>query len=156
MSLINPLLHGRSAPKGVEVRKFEQPWHRAAAYHFAKGMGVKEVAEANGVTPQTVTQLLKNEWFQSLVTSLMAEAGMDAVTSLLKAEGLNSVQTLITLRDAEDTPKHVKANIAMEILNRTHGKAVQRVESEVSHKPSSTIEEVRRLEEENNRLRKSL
>jgi hypothetical protein len=142
-------LYGRGLPQGCEVRKFENPKQRAAAYHFAKGMGVKEVAQACEVTPQCVTQWLKNPWFQERVTELLHAAGFNEVEALLKGEGINSYLTLVELRDDPQTPKHVRSDIAKDILNRVLGKPVQRVETDATVRSGDPVEEVRRLEEEN-------
>ena len=153
---IPSLLHGRSLPTGGEVRKFEQPWHRAAAYLFAAGKSRKEVAAACDVTPAAVTQLLKNPWFQELVTGIMAESGLDAVETLLKGESINSLNVLIELREDTATPRAVRAAISQDILNRTLGKPVQRIESDTTVRSGDPVGEAQRLAEENARLRRKL
>lgn len=156
MTEISPLLHGRTPPKGFETRKFEKPWHRAAAYHFAQGMSTKEVAKANDVTPGCVTHLLKNEWFQELITAIMAESGKSAVEELLKGETMNSVIKLVEIRDDPTTPKAVAASVSDSILDRVYGKSQQRIKVDSEVKYADPVAEAERIEAESQRMKQKL
>lgn len=134
----------------------EQPWHNAASYLFATGKGAKWVAAALGKSQPAVQNLLRQPWFQKKVTKLLAAEGNKDISKLFQGEQYNSLSTMVQLRDDPEIPAAVRANISMNILDRTLGKPTQRVE--VAHEATSDdpVEEVRRLEEENARLRERL
>ena|SRR2546430_3102215 len=140
--------HG-AKPPDYEVR-VEQPWHKAAAYLFATGQAsTKDVAEACNKTEPTVRNLLRQDWFQERVTSLMAANGGRDIISLLKGEQINSLVCMIDLRDDKATPAPVRSDICKNILDRTLGKPITRIESEDKTPHSDDpVAEARRLKEE--------
>lgn len=145
-------LHGVKAPKWEVLT--EQPWHRAAAYMFARGATTKEVATATEHTAPAVSNLLRQQWFQERVTTLMADSGKD-VMDLFKAEQVNSFLTLVEIRDNPKAAASVRRASCIDILDRVQGRPTQRVEHS-SIKPSSDPHaEARQLEESNERLRAS-
>lgn len=133
-------------------RKWEQPWHRHAAYHFAMGLSQKEVALACDCSPVTIAQLMREKWFQQNIVEIMAEHSGHDVMDMIKAEAINSLATLIELRDLPTTSPTVKANIAMDLLNRHLGKPTQRVETVGAPSSADPVAEAERLERENSRL----
>jgi hypothetical protein len=140
------------APK--QVLYYEQPWHRTAAYFFATGvMSTPEVAQACNRDHRTVRNLLRQPWFQERVTQLLAESGGKDIMALFKAEQLNTFAVMLDLRDSKDTPSPVKFNVCRDILDRTLGKPVQRIETQDKTESSDPVAEARRLEEELNRTR---
>jgi hypothetical protein len=134
----------------------EQPWHNTASYLFATGKSAKWVATAMGKSQPAVQNLLRQPWFQKKVTKLLAQEGNKDISKLFQAEQYSSLTTLVQLRDDPEVPAAVRANVCKDILDRSLGKPTQRVE--VAHEAVSDdpVEEVRRLEEENARLRDEL
>ena len=140
--------HG-SKPPDYDV-KTEQPWHKAAAYLFATGQAsTKDVAEACNKSEPTVRNLLRQPWFQERVTQLMAASGSRDILSLLKAEQINSLLVMIDLRDDLKTPAPVRSDVCKNILDRTLGKPITRIESEDKTPHSDDpVAEARQLREE--------
>ena len=135
-----------------EVEK-EQPWHRAAAFAFALGATAKDVAKQLGRAELTVQNLLRQTWFQANVTALMAEYGGRDIMELLRAEQINSLCTLIEIRDNPKAASAARVVCARDILDRTLGKPMQRVEMVADTASENPVEEVERLEAEVNRLK---
>lgn len=147
-------LRGHRDPHPQEVRKFEQPWHRAAAYHWASGkMSLKNIATACDVSYESVKALAKNPWFQETVQLIMQENGAQDIMDLFKAECQNSLLTIIELRDDPKAPASVRRQSATDILHQCLGKPTQRVEMETATVSDDPVAEVAKLEEENKRLR---
>jgi hypothetical protein len=146
---VNPdHLHGTRPPQwDLEV---EQPWHRIAAYLFATGCtSCKQVAEIIGdINEKTVRNLLRQKWFQERVTKLLAENGGKDIMALLRAEQFNSLVVMIDIRDDAKNPPVVRAGICRDILDRTLGKPVQRIETAESPTSDDPVAEARRLKEE--------
>lgn len=139
--------HGLRPPKFELLQEF--PWHRQAAYFFATGcMNIKQVAEACEVTEPTIRNLLRQPWFQDRVTKLMAENGGRDIMALLKAEQFNSLVVMVTLRDDVKTPPPVRAGICRDILDRTLGKPLQRIETGEKDFSDDPVAEARQLKEE--------
>jgi len=118
-------------------------------------MSTKEVAEAVQHTEATVRNVLRQPWFQERVTKLMADNGGKDIMAMLKAEQFNSLVTLITLRDDAKAPPVVRANISQDILNRTLGKPIQRIETDNTMHSDDPVAEARRLKEELARSREN-
>lgn len=132
-----------------------RPWYEAAAVMFAAGaVTAKEVARSFGVTEPTVNNLIRQPFFQARVTELMQEHGGRDIMSLFRAEGFNSFVKLKELRDATTSPSTIQRSCALDILDRAFGKPVQRVENTQMPTSDDPVAEVRRLEEQNERLRK--
>jgi hypothetical protein len=145
-------LHGMPAP--ITELFYELPWHRTAAYFFATGvMSTPEVAQACNKDTRTVRNLLRQPWFQERVTKLLAETGGKDIMALFKAEQLNTFAVMLDLRDDDKTPAPVKFNVCRDILDRTLGKPVQRIETQDKTESDDPVAEARRLEEELNRTR---
>jgi hypothetical protein len=139
--------HGLRPPKFELLQEF--PWHRQAAYFFATGcMNIKQVADACDVTEPTIRNLLRQPWFQDRVTKLMAENGGRDIMALLKAEQFNSLVVMVTLRDSDKTPPPVRAGICRDILDRTLGKPIQRIETDDKTFSDDPVAEARQLKEE--------
>lgn len=149
-------LFGRPDPKGSQVRKYEQPWHRFAAEMYARGASQRAIAEACDKGPNHVSALVKNAWFQETVLEIQREVGgFSDVMELLKGETMNSVQNLVELRDSPTTPATVRATISFGILHQVLGKPTQRVETKDVPTSDDPVAEVARLEAENLRLQSS-
>lgn len=131
----------------------EQPWHRWAAHLFATGAtSCKQVAEIIGdINEKTVRNLLRQTWFQEMVNKLLAENGGKDIMALLKAEQLNSLVVMIEIRDDTKVPPHVRSGICRDILDRTLGKPVQRIETSDGATSEDPVAEAQRLRLELNR-----
>jgi hypothetical protein len=146
---VNPdHLHGTRPP--LWDLDTEQPWHRIAAYLFATGCtNCKQVAEIIGdIDERTVRNLLRQKWFQERVTKLLAENGGKDIMALLRAEQYNSLIVMIDIRDDSKMPPVVRKDICKDILDRTLGKPVQRIETAESPTSDDPVAEARRLKEE--------
>lgn len=146
---VNPdQLHGTRPPQW-EVT-VEQPWHRIAAYLFSTGCtSCTQVAEILGdVNTKTVRNLLRQKWFQERVTKLLAENGGKDIMALLRAEQFNSLIVMIDIRDDAKAPPVVRMNVCKDILDRTLGKPIQRVENVESPTSDDPVAEARRLQED--------
>jgi hypothetical protein len=146
-----PRFYGKTSPQHVLQK--EQPWHRSAAFMLARGASLKEVAVAHEKTPVSVSNLLKNGWFQDLVSNLMADYGGRDIMDLFRGEGVNTFITLIELRDNPEVSPTVKKSVCTEILDRAFGKPLQRVEQTGPPTSTDPVAEVERLEQLNDRLR---
>jgi hypothetical protein len=134
----------------------EQPWHRHAAWMFGQGFGVsiKDVAQVLGKSEPAVQNLCRQPWFMKEVNTILQEKGMkDNVLEWMRAEQFNSAKTIVELRDNPKVPAVVRKSCAIEILDRTMGKSVQRVEMAQVAASEDPVAEVERLEQEVNRLK---
>jgi hypothetical protein len=130
----------------------EQPWHRMAAWAFAQGISIKEVAHRLDRSEPAVQNLMRQKWFQAEVTTIMAECGGKDVMAILRGEAFDSANTLRDLRDNPKVPAAVRATCARDILDRTLGKPVQRIEATQVTSSEDPCAEVERLEQEVNRM----
>jgi hypothetical protein len=130
----------------------EFPWHRAAAFAFAKGANCREVAEHLEKSEPAVQNLLRQKWFQKEVNALMAKYGGD-IMEMFWGEQINSLGTLVELRDNPRVPAAARISCARDILDRAMGKPVQRIEATNVVSSDDPVAEVERLEQEVNRLR---
>jgi hypothetical protein len=134
--------------------KNEQPWHRMAAYMLLAGRTNSEVAMAASVTPQHVSQLRGQRWFQELLGTLANNEG-DEIMGVLKAEGLASVEKMVYLRDHAECER-VQYAAAKDLTEMVNGKAVQRTLSVSAHTTfESPKEEYESLQNELEQLRQS-
>lgn len=146
---------GKFTPEDGELGK-EQGWHRQAAYLLITGTTVKKVAEFFRKTPATITNLLKNKWFQRMMTELADTEGTVDVLAWVKAEAFASVGTLIELRDCPDVSPTVRSNIAMNFIDRAYGKPVQKVETTAEIRSTDPVKEEAKLLQEIQYQRNSL
>jgi hypothetical protein len=130
----------------------EMPWHRAAALAFALGATCRDVARQLEKSEPAVQNLLRQKWFQTQVTTMMAEYGARDVMELFRAEQFNSLITLIELRDNPRVPSSSRIACARDILDRALGKPVQRVETAQVTSSEDPVAEVARLEQEVTRM----
>ena len=100
------------------------------------------------INERTVRNLLKQKWFQERVTKLLAENGGKDIMALLRAEQFNSLIVMIDIRDDAKMPPVVRKDICKDILDRTLGKPIQRVENVESPTSDDPVAEARRLNEE--------
>lgn len=148
-------LHGQTAARDTkdfrETRQEEKPWHRLAARCLAQGMNNMETAGVCEVNPNSITMLLKNDWFQERIEEAMAEGSRD-VMQRINRERFQAIEVLCNIRDDPTAPKAVRANICFDLLDRALGKAKQSIEVSGSPSSSDPAAEVQRLEEEQRQL----
>jgi predicted transcriptional regulator len=127
----------------------EQPWHRAAAWMFGEGATRKEVAQILGKSEPAVQNLFRQTWFQKQLSTIMQEKGnKDGVMERLRGEMFNSVETLVDLRDNPKVSSATRLASATQILDRTMGKPVQRIEATQMATSEDPCAEAERLEQE--------
>ena len=97
------------APSGWKLEQ-EAPWHLSAAYMYALGSGNREIAKAHGKSPQAVSNLFHQPFFQERVTAIMAENRRD-VMDLFRGERINSLAVLIEIRDNLDAPAKCTSDV---------------------------------------------
>lgn len=139
------------APYNWEIQK-EQAWHKVASFMYAHGATGKQIALELERSEQAVSNLIRQPFFQERVAEIMAETARD-IMELFKAERINSLATLIEIRDDPETPASVRAMVCKDILDRSLGKAVQRIETVGEVTSSDPVAECERLEAEVRRLR---
>lgn len=130
-----PTLH-RFHDTATIGRKDEQPWHRMAAFMLLAGRTNSEIALAAGVVPATVSQLRAQKWFQELLAVLANEAGAD-VMGLLQGEAVASLEKMVKTRDFAESER-LQYQAAKDLVELAHGKAVQRVISDTTHRMAKT------------------
>jgi len=141
---------GRPDPVGTEIRKWEQPWHRNAAWFIASGKySMKQVAEACDKSYASIKDLMKNPWFQATVAEIQRQNGAEDIMSLFRAECTASLVTFVELRDDVKVPASVRHNCAKSIIEQCLGKPTQRVETTDVPHSDDVVAEVARLEKEN-------
>jgi hypothetical protein len=124
----------------------EQPWHRMASHFFATGDTVKGVATKMDKSLPAVHNLLRQPWFQRRVTKLMAEAGARDISKLFHAGQFNSYSVITEIRDNPNSPAVLRLKAAQDLLDRSIGKATQRVELAKETVSDNLVEEYNRLE----------
>jgi hypothetical protein len=92
----------------------------SAAVMYAMGSSNGDIARAHGKSPQAVSNLFHQKFFQKRVTELMAANRRDIV-DLFKAERFNTLDVLIEMRDNPETPAHTRALVCRELLDRSIG-----------------------------------
>ena len=128
----------------------ESPRHRLILWMTAQGHSPQQVADALGITKQTVYNVRKQPWFRTMFVRLTSELGKDSVHQLLKGEVLPSIQTLIEIRDngTKDADRRAAAD---SLLDRFLGKPTVKVDSDAKA-PSDVPAEVAQLQAEAARL----
>jgi hypothetical protein len=123
----------------------EQSWHRAPA--------VTKIGRALGKTPQTISNLLRNKFFQEMVREEMEVAQRD-IRALFRDELLNNLEVLKEIRDDHNGLAFPRIMSIREINDRALGRIVQPNESANEFVPSADpFEEAERLEREVEHLR---
>lgn len=138
-------------PPPLELKK-ENSNHRIMLYLAAQGYNCSEIAGITDYSPQQVSTVMRQEWFQKQLAGLLEESGKPVIDQLLSSEATNSLNTLLELRDNRQSPASVRAQCAFNILDRVLGKPVQKSES-INHNFSRTSTmSMEELEKEQARL----
>lgn len=151
---LSPFFSGSALNRGKDIPYNEEPWHRHAAYYYANGMSVNDIAKQCEKDRSTVFYLVRKPQFQAQVTAIIEANGMD-IMSLFKGEAMNSLLTLLQLRDDEKVSPNTRANIATGIIDRVCGKATQVIEHKAAES-SDPVKQAAAYEAEAKRLRESL
>jgi hypothetical protein len=144
-----PFQNGPSAmqPYNWELQR-EQSWHRAAAFMVAHGSSGSRIARALGKTPQTISNLMRQGFFQAMICEELKEAQRD-IRALFRDELLNNLEVLKEIRDDRNELAAPRIMSIREINDRALGRPVQPNESANEFVPSANpVEEVERLERE--------
>lgn len=132
----------------------ESPRHRLILWMTAQGHSPQQIADALGITRQTVYIVRKQPWFREMFVRLTADIGRDSVTTLLKTEVLPSLQTLIEIRDDPSVRPADRRGAADSLLDRFLGKPVAKTSEGTA--PSDLPTEVSQLANEAARISEEL
>ena len=133
----------------IEIQS-ENNAHRIMLYLAASGHNAEEIAGITSYTAVHVRTIMKQDWFTQQLARLIDESGRPIVEQILQQEGKKTLQTLLDLRDADETPASTKAAVCFNILDRAFGKPVQKTESvntNINKTGVMTLEELKREEE---------
>lgn len=135
--------------------KKERPEHRLMLWHRLQGRTVKETALLTGYTPQTVSNVCRQPWFQDAFVRMSTEMGKDTVEQYLRGEVLPAMQRTVELATgAESEAVRLAAN--REILDRFLGKATVKVEQKVSGSIENVVYDAAQLMSEAKQLEEQL
>lgn len=113
-------------------QKDEMPWHRMAAYMLNVGRTSSEIAIAANVDIASVSHLRAQRWFQELCATIANNAGEELIGAV-QSEALDSLNTIIEIRDTAESDR-VRLTAAITILEHAHGKPIQKIVSDISHR----------------------
>jgi hypothetical protein len=133
-------------------RKNEQPWHRMAAYMLNAGRTNSEIALAADVTPETVSHIRAQRWFQELCATIANTEG-EEIVGAARSHVLPSIERVAHLAEySENERVKLAANIAL--IEQGHGKPVQKTVSFVASTSfSSPADEMAEITEQLRALR---
>jgi hypothetical protein len=133
------------APYNWEVH--EQRWHRPAAWMAAHGASGKKIAQQFDKSEATISNLLRQSWFQHMVREEMVAAHKD-IHDLFRAELINNLEALKEIRDDRRAPSNSRVLSVKEINDQALGRPVQPIQEEIEPYIGDPVEEVRRIEAE--------
>ncbi len=141
---LSPTFHGAKPPT-TEIQK-EKAVHRLAAHMIASGARPKTVAAELDVSEATVSNWIRQPWFQANVNQIIQDEFSGDITQMLKSAASTAVLVTMDLMNNSIDEK-VKLNAAKDILDRFRGKPtnfVHHTNHQISENPA---EEIKRLEE---------
>lgn len=141
---LSPTFHGAKPPVN-EIQK-ERAIHRTAAFMVASGAKSKTIAAELGVAETTVSNWLRQPWFQANVNQIIQDEFSGDITQMLKSAASTAVIVQMDLMQ-NSTSDQVRQKAAQDILDRYRGKAtnfVHHTNHQISENPA---EEIKRLEE---------
>lgn len=106
----------------------ERPEHRTICFLKAEGHSMKEIAELMGLSPVTVSNVIRQPWAQQTIVKIIHEQGNDAVQTLLQGAASDAVMRLISEMDNELARPSERINAADKLLDRLYGKPNQPIE----------------------------
>jgi len=142
---LSPTFHGAKPPVN-EIQK-EKALHRTAAYMIASGARTKTVASELGVAEGTVSNWLRQPWFQANVNQIIQDEFSGDVTQMLKSAASTAVIVQMDLMQ-NSVSDQVRLKAAQDLLDRFRGKPtnfVHHTNHQISEQPD---QEIKRLEKE--------
>lgn len=126
-SKIGPdLLHNQREP--YYYIQHEKPEHLVAVYLKAEGNTNTEIAEAMGMSPVAISNILRQEWAVRRLTEIIHTNGSREVKELLsESQAAKSIRTLIEIRDNKNAQNADRIKAANAHIERVYGKAAQPV-----------------------------
>lgn len=143
-SNLSPTFHG-AKPPATEIQK-ERAIHRTAAFMVASGAKSKTIAAELGVAEATVSNWLRQPWFQANVNQIIQDEFSGDITQMLKSAASTAVIVQMELMQ-NSTSDQVRQKAAQDILDRYRGKATNFVHHTNHQLSENPAEEIKRLEE---------
>jgi hypothetical protein len=109
----------------------ERPEHRMVLWLKARGHSNKEIALATNYTEPWISQVLRQPWARRRLADELDAAGKDELAGVIETAAKDSIYKLIELRDDENSPKNVAANVSKYLVDRFLGKPKQSIEQKV-------------------------
>lgn len=132
----------------------ESPRHRLILWMTANGHSPAQIANALGITKQTVYTTRKQPWFREMFVRITTSMGKDSVMTFLQSEVMPSLEVLRDIRDNEFAKPAERTSAANSLLDRYLGKATVKVDTDakapadVPAEAAALIIEQRRLDSE--------
>ena len=125
-----PELEFHNARNPSRTIQTERPEHRMILFMKAQLLSNKQIAEELGLTPGTVSEVVRQPWFRLSLARRMEDAGGDILRKTLEGVALDCVYNLITIANGQQEGAKVADIRAANdsLLDRFLGKATQRVE----------------------------
>lgn len=124
----------------------ERPVHRRVQELAINGYTHQEIASTVGLTPSTVSNILRQRWAREHMVNRMAETANQEIKELLEAAAPSAIKRIIELAEDETlarTELAFKANNA--ILDRFLGKPTQPITNEPKDLDKLSTEELERI-----------
>lgn len=111
-------------PTAVPGLQNELPWHTMAAYMLIAGRTNTEIAGAAGVTPEHVSYLRGQLWFQQRLAQIANNDGEEILASF-KSHALAAVERIAQIAESGESERNrLSANTYL--VDQAVGKAVQK------------------------------
>jgi len=122
----------------------ERPEHRVFIVLKSQGYSVFEIAKMTGYDRVTVSRVLRAPWARSRLLDLIKERAerSDPIATFIQNETLDSLQTLVEIRDSEESGPQARLAAARDLIDRALGRPVQPVEAK--HGELHSVEEIDR------------
>ena len=120
----------------------ERPQHRLILFLKARGHNNREIAQAVGMSESWISQVLRQPWARERLAAELNAAGRDELSNLIETAAKDSLYKLVELRDDEETPKAVAANVSTYLVDRFLGKPKQSIEQKVGQLDQLTDEQL--------------
>lgn len=120
----------------------EKPEHRLVIFLKARGHNNTEIAQASGFTLPWVGQILRQPWARARLAEEINNAGRDELATIIEGAAKDSMFTLVELRDDENSPASVKANVSQYLVDRFLGKPKQSIEQKIGEVSNLTDEQL--------------
>ena len=125
----------------------QKPVHTTMAYLLAAGRTRMEIAGVLNLSLASISQIVRQPWFQKQLKEITEANGKDMVKSFLEGEVLPSLEVLRTIRDDSSQKGPTRVMASNSILDRFLGKPMVHVESKTNlniHTAAESVEQVER------------